>query len=76
MHPVMIQHFLATKQVAARIGVKPATLSRYKLPEPDAVIGEGQRAVKGWLPETIDAWNLARPGRGNWGEPEEARNHA
>jgi hypothetical protein len=35
-------------------------LSRYKLPEADAMIGN----VRGWLPETIDAWHAARPGRG------------
>lgn len=32
----------------------------YNLPEPDALIG----ATRGWLPETIDRWNAARPGRG------------
>jgi hypothetical protein len=46
--------------VAQRIGVKPDTLGRYKLPEPDAMIG----TVKGWLPETIDQWQATRPGRG------------
>ncbi len=67
----MPKYYLGRAEVATRIGVKPATLSRYKLPEPDAVIGEGRRAVKGWLPETIDQWNAARPGRGNWGKNSE-----
>lgn len=44
------------------LGVKPDTLNRYNLPEPDAMIGR----ARGWLPETIEAWNASRPGRGNW----------
>ena len=55
--------YLDSKQVAARIGVKPNTLSRYKLPEPDATIGDR----RGWLPDTIDVWNKSRPGKGRWG---------
>lgn len=31
----------------------------YRLPEPDALI----ESTRGWKPETIDAWNKARPGR-------------
>lgn len=50
--------YLSRPEVAARIGVKKDTLNRYKLPEPDAQIGARQ---VGWLPETIDAWNAARP---------------
>lgn len=53
-------HYLSLAEVAERIGVQPATLSRYRLPEPDAVIG-GRR---GWTPATIDLWNANRPGRG------------
>lgn len=52
--------YLSRPEVAARIGVKTDTLNRYKLPEPDAQIGARQI---GWLPETIDAWNAARPGK-------------
>ncbi|NHI16887.1 helix-turn-helix transcriptional regulator [Microbacterium excoecariae] len=54
--------YLSRKQVAERLGVAPASLSRYKLPEPDATIGD----VRGWLPDTIDAWNESRPGSGRW----------
>lgn len=54
--------YLSRSEVAELIGVQPDTLGRYKLPEPDAVIG----SVRGWLPETIDAWQAKRPGRGNW----------
>ena len=57
--------FLSRAQLAERIGVKPDTLNRYKLPEPDAVIGEGTAAERhGWTEATIDAWNASRPGRG------------
>lgn len=55
-------HYLSRSEVAERIGVKPSTLNRYRLPEPDAFVGR----ARGWLPETIDAWNAARPGSGNW----------
>ncbi|VBA56014.1 hypothetical protein LAUMK142_05347 [Mycobacterium pseudokansasii] len=51
--------YLSRAEVAERIGVKPDTLGRYNLPEPDAVIG----TVRGWLPRTIDRWNRARPSR-------------
>ncbi|WP_449280426.1 helix-turn-helix transcriptional regulator [Leucobacter sp.] len=54
--------YLGRAEVAERIGVAYGTLSRYKLPEPDAMIGRTQ----GWLEETIDTWNAARPGRGHW----------
>jgi hypothetical protein len=53
-------HYLSRAEVARRIGVTPGALSRYKLPPPDATIGD----VRGWFPATIDAWNAARPGRG------------
>lgn len=59
------------RQVAARLGVEPSTLSRYKLPPPDATIGpvndDGtlpRGTIRGWLPTTIDEWNANRPGRG------------
>lgn len=54
--------YLSSTEFAERIGVKPDTLNKYKLPEPDAMIGR----VRGWLPETIDTWNASRPGKGNW----------
>lgn len=55
------KRYLSRPEVAARIGVQPDTLNRYKLPPPDAQIGV---RLIGWLPETIDEWNEARPGRG------------
>lgn len=64
----MTIQYLSRSDVAARIGVKPATLSRYRLPEPDAIVGTASNGARGWLPETIDAWNAARPGPG-WHGP-------
>lgn len=52
--------YLSRTEVAERIGVQPTSLGRYKLPEPDAMIGD----VRGWLPDTVDEWNAQRPGRG------------
>lgn len=63
--------YLSQLQVAERIGVSPNSLSRYKLPPADVVIGpvnaDGtlpRGTVRGWLAETIDRWNAARPGQG------------
>ena len=53
-------HYLSTTQVAQRLGITRAAVSKYRLPEPDATIG----AIRGWLPETIDQWDADRPGRG------------
>lgn len=60
----MSKVYLSRSEVAQHIGVQTATLSRYKLPEPDVIIGSGARPTFGWFPETIDEWNAARPGRG------------
>jgi hypothetical protein len=51
--------YLSRAEVAERIGVKPDTLGRYRLPAPDAMIG----SVRGWLPKTIDDWHQNRPGK-------------
>jgi hypothetical protein len=59
----MTSRYLNRADVAWRIGVSPNTLSRYKLPPPDVIIGT-VNGVRGWLPATIDAWHLQRPGRG------------
>lgn len=61
----MTNRYLNRSQVARRLGVQPDTLNRYRLPDPDVVVGRH----RGWLPETIDAWNRTRPGRGNWRRP-------
>ena len=63
--------YLAPAEIAEMIGVTPGTLHSYitkgMLPEPDAEIGKGRGRTRGWLPETIEAWQATRPGSGNWG---------
>jgi predicted DNA-binding transcriptional regulator AlpA len=56
----MTTRYLSRPEVAARIGVQTDTLNRYRLPDPDAQIGA---RLVGWLPETIDKWNEARPSK-------------
>lgn len=56
----MTVHYLSRAEFAERIGVRPATLGRYALPDPDATIGN----VRGWSPETVDRWQAGRPGKG------------
>jgi predicted DNA-binding transcriptional regulator AlpA len=56
----MTMRYLSCAELAERIGVSRSALGRYKLPEPDAITG----TVRGWLPETVDAWHGQRPGRG------------
>lgn len=55
-----MKQYLSRTEVAERIGVTPGALSRYKLPDPDAMIGQ----ARGWTEQTIDDWQAARPGRG------------
>ncbi|WP_280332012.1 XRE family transcriptional regulator [Nocardia wallacei] len=56
----MAIHYLGKSAFAERIGVKPDSLNRLKLPPEDAKIGD----IRGWLPETIDQWIERRPGSG------------
>lgn len=53
------RRYLSRPQVAERLGITRGTIGRYRLPEPDAFIG----TLPGWMVETIDAWNAARPSR-------------
>lgn len=66
----MSTRYLSLHGFAKRIGLAYSTLRSYqrekRLPEPDAIIGEGNAVTYGWLPETIDQWQANRPGRGNW----------
>ena len=56
--------YLSRVDVARRIGLKSVRfLSGMTLPPHDVEVG----VHKGWKPETIDAWNENRPGRGRWG---------
>ena len=54
---------LGVNEVAERTGLSPNTVKAYsqvpgRMPQPDVMIGR----VKGWFPDTIDAW-LARRGQ-------------
>lgn len=49
--------YLSVTEVAERTGLSLNSIKAYsqipgRMPEPDSTIGR----VKGWLPETIDAW--------------------
>lgn len=60
----MTKIYYSRSDFAAYIGITPGTLSSYKLPEADVIIGLSGSGVRGWTKETIDAWQAARPGRG------------
>ncbi|CQD15680.1 putative transcriptional regulator [Mycolicibacterium conceptionense] len=54
---VCMHRYLSVTELAERAGLAVNTAKSYsqipgRLPEPDAMIGR----VKGWLPETVDAW--------------------
>jgi len=60
----VVPRYMGRVEVAEYIGLKSVrSLSGMTLPPHDVEVG----VHKGWLPETIDAWNAARPGRGRWG---------
>lgn len=63
--------YLNRAQVEEHLGLAPGSLSKIKMPTPDAVTGpingDGtipRGTVRGWTVETIDKWNADRPGRG------------
>ncbi|MED5815223.1 hypothetical protein VST63_22920 [Mycolicibacterium sp. 050232] len=64
--------YLSQSQVEEYLKLARGSLSRIKLPPPDAVIGpineDGtvpRGSIRGWLRETIDEWQRNRPGRGS-----------
>lgn len=59
--------YVSVSEYAAQLGISQPTLSGYKLPGPDAIIGK----TRGWLQETLDEWNRNRPGQGH--RPKKAR---
>lgn len=56
----MTRQALTLEAVAERLGVTRRAVRSYKIPPPDVTLGR----IRGWWPETIDAWNAARPGQG------------
>lgn len=64
----MTVNYLSLHGYAARVGIAYTTARAYqrqkRLAPPDAIIGEGNGMKYGWLPETVDAWQINRPGRG------------
>ncbi|MGO4973684.1 helix-turn-helix transcriptional regulator [Bifidobacterium boum] len=56
----MTERYLSMTEVAERLGITKSALARYKLPEPDVIVGK----ARGWHEGTIDRWNASRPGRG------------
>ncbi|KWX66541.1 hypothetical protein ASJ79_25110 [Mycobacterium sp. NAZ190054] len=58
---VLVVRYLSVTEFAERAGLSINSVKAYsqipgRLPEPDAMIGR----VKGWLPETVDAWAAKR----------------
>ena len=64
---------LTVRDVAARLGLAVSTVQTYRrdgrLPDPDGYLWR----TPWWRPETIDAWQAARPGRGRAGIPRKPR---
>lgn len=64
----MTTEYLGTAAVAERAGLAVATIRSYILkdlmPEADVLITTPSGPLRGWSPETIDAWLASRPGRG------------
>lgn len=64
----MPTEYLGTAAVAERVGLAVATVRSYILkgimPEADVIITTPSGPLRGWSPETIDAWLASRPGRG------------
>jgi predicted DNA-binding transcriptional regulator AlpA len=58
-----VVRYLSVTEFADRAGLSRNTIKAYamvpgRIPEPDAMVGR----VKGWLPETVDAWMARRSG--------------
>lgn len=57
----MTERYMSYTEVAEYLNVAKGSLAGYKLPEPDVYIGR----TRGWKRETIETWNVHRPGKGN-----------
>ena len=64
----MPTEYLGTAAVAERVGLAVATIRSYILkgimPEADVIITTPSGPIRGWTPDTIDAWLADRPRRG------------
>lgn len=68
--PRKAARFLSRTEVAEYLGMASVnSLSRVKMPPPDALIG----THRGWLKSTIDAWKESRPGPGWHGARDDIR---
>ncbi|MDR1355331.1 MAG: hypothetical protein LBJ43_03585 [Propionibacteriaceae bacterium] len=56
----MTEKYLSVTDVAYRLGITTAAATLAGLPAPDVLVGK----VRGWKPETIEAWIPTRPGKG------------
>ena len=53
----MTERYLSMTEVAERLGITKGALARYRLPDPDVVVGK----ARGWREDTIDQWNAPTP---------------
>lgn len=64
----MTSEYLGAAEFAVRAGLATATIRSYMrkglTPPADVVITTPAGPLRGWAPETIDAWMASRPGRG------------
>ena len=64
----MTSEYLGAAEFAARAGLATSTICSYMrkglTPPADVVISTPAGPLRGWSPETIDAWLASRPGRG------------
>ncbi|MDR2380708.1 MAG: hypothetical protein LBE08_05975 [Bifidobacteriaceae bacterium] len=58
----MTEYYLSVTEVAHKLGITTGALRSLAMPVPDAMVGR----TRGWRPSTVEHWNAARPGRGNW----------
>lgn len=64
----MTREYLGAADFAARAGLATVTIRSYMrkglTPPADVIITTPSVPLRGWSPETIDAWLASRPGQG------------